>query len=53
MKKVFLLLMSLAMVPCVQAQYFLTGTSYTQNFDNIGNGLPLGWENGYRRNSYL
>ncbi|HQW47362.1 MAG TPA: hypothetical protein PLZ98_09810, partial [Chitinophagaceae bacterium] len=45
MKKI---LLSLCMFACsywaqAQTPYALSGTSYTQNFDLIGSGLPLGW----------
>ena len=30
-------------LPRTQAQLSLTGTSYTQNFDGLASGLPLGW----------
>lgn len=43
MKKIALLLSSLAIGFVAQAQVTLTGTSYTQNFDGIGGGLPQGW----------
>lgn len=44
MRKVALLLASVAMAQIAAAQVTLTGTSYTQDFDNIGSGLPVGWE---------
>lgn len=43
MKKIALLL-SLAVTGfTANAQFTLTGSSYTQNFDGIGSGLPTGW----------
>jgi hypothetical protein len=44
MKKIALLLSAVGIGFASQAQLSLTGTSYTQNFDNIGSGLPQGWE---------
>lgn len=44
MRRIALLLSALAIGSVAQAQLTLTGTSYTQNFDNIGTGLPIGWE---------
>lgn len=38
-----LLLTLLCTVWRAEAQVTLTGTSYTQNFDGIGSGLPTGW----------
>ena len=43
MKKVLLLSSLVAFSLAAQAQVTLTGTSYTQNFDGIGGGLPTGW----------
>ena len=43
MRKIALLFSALAVGCVAQAQVTLTGTSYTQNFDNIGTGLPIGW----------
>lgn len=37
------LLNLLAMFATASAQVKLTGTSYTQNFDDLGSGLPPGW----------
>lgn len=44
MKRFALLLLAAATVQNASAQLNLTGTSYTQNFDNIGTSLPIGWE---------
>lgn len=38
-----LLFCGLFLVPNVNAQINLSGTSYSQNFDNIANGLPAGF----------
>lgn len=44
MKKItFLLLAIFSFGYIANAQIVLTGTSYSQNFDNIETGLPLGW----------
>ncbi len=43
MKLFFTLLMSIALLTLGQAQINLSGTSYTQNFDGIGGGLPTGF----------
>jgi len=45
MKKILFSLLALISVSGLQAQtpYALSGTSYTQSFDNIGSGLPSGW----------
>lgn len=43
MRRIALLLSALAVGSVAQAQLTLTGTSYTQNFDNIGSALPQGW----------
>ncbi len=45
MKKILLSLLMVAGSYFSQAQtpYALSGTSYTQDFDMIGSGLPLGW----------
>lgn len=45
MRKILLGLGLTAISFCAQAQtpYSLSGTSYSQDFDLIGNGLPLGW----------
>lgn len=45
MKKILLSLLAITSVSLSQAQtpYSLNGTSYTQTFDNISAGLPLGW----------
>jgi hypothetical protein len=43
MKKIALLLACVAGTLAADAQLSLSGTSYTQNFDNIGSGLPTGW----------
>ena len=45
MKKIILL--SAIIIACVtnsNAQFTLTGTSYSENFDAIGSGLPTGWK---------
>jgi len=44
MKRIALLIAGVAAGFAANAQLSLSGSSYTQNFDNIGNGLPLGWE---------
>lgn len=44
MKRIALLIASVAAGFAANAQLSLSGSSYTQNFDNIGNGLPAGWE---------
>ncbi len=45
MKKLFLLLMIGAVAFNSDAQLSLTGTSYTQNFDNLTtSGIPTGWK---------
>lgn len=44
MKKLVLLFLAAATVQTASAQLNLSGTSYTQNFDNIGTNLPIGWE---------
>ncbi|MBL7765226.1 MAG: choice-of-anchor J domain-containing protein [Chitinophagaceae bacterium] len=46
MKRILLSLSALLLMStAVQAQipYSLSGTSYLQDFDNIGSGLPMGW----------
>ncbi|MCC6448063.1 MAG: choice-of-anchor J domain-containing protein, partial [Chitinophagaceae bacterium] len=45
MKKNFLTIgaLILAFSSFAQTPYVLSGTSYTQDFDNIGSGMPLGW----------
>lgn len=43
MKKAFLLLSFVGSSLLAGAQLTLTGTSYTQNFNSIGGGLPTGW----------
>ena len=44
MKKVILLLSIAVSALSANAQLYLTGASpYTQNFDGIGGGLPVGW----------
>ncbi len=42
MKKLFLSLLCLGSL-AAQAQITLTGSSYTQDFNGIGGGLPAGW----------
>ena len=42
MKLSFLLLL-LILSNLAQAQVVLSGTSYTQNFNSLVNGMPLGW----------
>lgn len=45
MKKItFLLLALFSLGYFASAQIVLTGTSYSQNFDNIETGLPTGWK---------
>jgi hypothetical protein len=45
MKKITLLFaIIVACVTTSNAQFTLTGTSYNQNFDAIGSGLPSGWQ---------
>lgn len=44
MKKVALLFAAFAVTGSAMAQINLSGTSYNQNFDNIGSGLPIGWD---------
>jgi hypothetical protein len=44
MKKIALLLGCLVAGFAAQAQLTLSGTSYNEDFDNVGNGLPTGWE---------
>jgi hypothetical protein len=43
MKKALLSLALLALTATGFAQVTLSGTSYTQNFNGIGSGLPTGW----------
>jgi hypothetical protein len=43
MKKIFLLFGVAALSYSAKAQLTLTGTSYTQNFNSLGTGLPTGW----------
>jgi hypothetical protein len=45
MKKIFLSIFAILAFANLQtnAQYTLSGTSYTQDFDGIGAGLPSGW----------
>ena len=46
MKKILFSILAIATSMMAQAQtvpYSLNGTAYTQNFDNISAGLPLGW----------
>ena len=43
MKKIALLLSFAVSAFAANAQFVLTGSSYTQNFDGIGSGLPTGW----------
>jgi len=45
MKKIILSLITIFALHTAQAQtpFSLSGTNYTQTFDNIGAGLPLGW----------
>jgi hypothetical protein len=43
MKKALLLLLSASLATAASAQVSLSGTSYTQTFDNLSSGLPTGW----------
>jgi len=43
MKKIALLLSGIVVGFAANAQLTLSGTSYTQDFDNIETGLPTGW----------
>jgi trimeric autotransporter adhesin len=45
MRKLYLLLMGMLLIACpgLFAQVTLSGTSYNENFDNIGTALPTGW----------
>ncbi len=43
MKKFYLLFLCGVSALAANAQLTLSGTSYTQNFDGIGSGLPTGW----------
>lgn len=43
MKKIALLSLFVITAFASNAQYYLTGTSYVQNFDAISPSLPLGW----------
>lgn len=43
MKKIALLFTGLMAGLTVNAQVNLTGTSYTEDFDNLSSGLPAGW----------
>jgi hypothetical protein len=45
MKKILFSILALATVSMAYAQtpFALSGTTYTQTFDNIASGLPLGW----------
>jgi len=40
---IFVTALALASVGSASAQLGLTGTSYTQNFNSLSNGLPAGW----------
>ncbi|MGL4632673.1 MAG: 3-coathanger stack domain-containing protein [Leadbetterella sp.] len=42
---VSILFLAMILIPSYKnyAQVVLSGTNYTQNFDNIGSGLPAGW----------
>ena len=53
MKKILLLISSLGLGLASFAQLSLSGTSYTQSFDNIGTSLPIGWsvDTGAKANS--
>lgn len=44
MKKALLIAAGFLCLQAADAQVYLTGTSYTQNFNTLGNGLPVGWE---------
>lgn len=44
MKKLLLLLGAAAISHASMAQLSLTGTSYTQDFNNLGTALPIGWK---------
>ncbi len=43
MKKIYFLFSCISFALTVKAQLVLTGTNYTQNFDNIGTALPSEW----------
>jgi hypothetical protein len=45
MKKILLSLVVIAatMTSFAQMPFVLSGTNYTQSFDNLGSGLPMGW----------
>ncbi len=44
MKKILLAaVLTLIVSGSARAQYILTGTNYSQNFNSLGNGLPTGW----------
>ncbi|RYD52059.1 MAG: T9SS type A sorting domain-containing protein [Sphingobacteriales bacterium] len=43
MKKTLLLLLAATATLGASAQMTLTGNSYSQNFNGLGNGLPMGW----------
>jgi trimeric autotransporter adhesin len=43
MKKIVLLFAIALIAVAANAQVTLSGTSYTQNFDALGSGLPAGW----------
>jgi hypothetical protein len=44
MKHILLpLLLGLGSISSSQAQIILSGSSYTENFNNLGSGLPTGW----------
>ncbi|MBK8686042.1 MAG: hypothetical protein IPN26_14280 [Bacteroidetes bacterium] len=45
MKKILLSLVVMAatLTSFAQMPFVLSGTNYTQSFDNLGSGLPMGW----------
>ncbi len=43
MKKILLFSIITGLCPVLHAQVTLSGTSYSENFDGIGAGLPTGW----------
>jgi hypothetical protein len=43
MKNILPVLLALGMFCSAQAQIILSGSSYTQDFNDLGSGLPLGW----------
>lgn len=44
MKKILLSVLATCVLQCVHAQYKLSGTTYSENFNGLASGLPSGWD---------